>query len=85
MNDATLVKMANQIAIAVSANAAPDQAAREVAEHLLRFWSPSMRAGLMNRATGDAGLDPRVRDAVAHLRAQVQVQTQTQTQAQAGA
>ncbi len=40
MNDATLVKMANQIAAALSANAAPDQAAQEVADHLMRFWAP---------------------------------------------
>mgnify|MGYP000479266028 CR=1 FL=1 len=76
MNDATLVKMANQIAAALSANAAPDQAAQEVADHLVRFWAPPLRAGLINRAAGDAGLDPRVREAVARLRAQKQAQAQ---------
>ncbi|HMV16706.1 MAG TPA: formate dehydrogenase subunit delta [Zoogloea sp.] len=72
MNEAKLVNMANQIATAVAANAEPARAAIDVAEHLMRFWDPRMRAGLIACAGGAAGLDPLVREAVARLRDQAQ-------------
>jgi len=60
-----LVKMANQIADNLSFH---DDAVERVADHLQRFWAPSMRGKLADyAATGGAGLKPVVRDAIKRL------------------
>lgn len=41
-----LIYMANQIAANLAAQGA-DRAARETAEHITRYWDPSMRAALL--------------------------------------
>jgi formate dehydrogenase subunit delta len=60
-----LVKMANQIAENLDFH---DDAAERVADHLRRFWAPSMRQSLADyMAAGGAGLDPVVKAAVQRL------------------
>jgi formate dehydrogenase subunit delta len=59
-NDATLVRMANQIAANV-AYLPPPAAAAAVAAHLHSFWAPPMRDALQRIAEDEpAGLDPLV-------------------------
>ena len=48
-----LERMANQIAANFERLPA-DQAARAVADHLKRFWDPSMRRDLLQALSGDA-------------------------------
>lgn len=60
-----LVKMANQIAANFSFH---DDAAERIADHLRRFWAPSMRDRLIeHERSGPAGLDPAVREALKRL------------------
>lgn len=60
-----LVKMANQIADNFSFH---DDAAERTADHLRRFWAPSMRRKLAGLADdGAAGLKPLVKQAVGLL------------------
>lgn len=60
-----LVKMANQIADNFSFH---DDASARVADHIQRFWAPSMRQQLARLAeSGDAGIKPVVREAVGQL------------------
>ncbi len=63
---ADLVMMANQIA-ANFAHHPPDSAAREVADHLVRYWTPAMRAELAASGPGD-GLSPIAQRAASLLR-----------------
>jgi formate dehydrogenase subunit delta len=61
-----ILQMANQIAANFSFH--EDQVAR-VADHLNRFWAPSMRASLSAHvAQGGAGLEPVVIEAAGLLR-----------------
>lgn len=41
-----LVKMANQIALNLAANGTEEEVAEEIAQHLKRFWSPSMKRSI---------------------------------------
>ena len=60
-----LVKMANQIADNFSFH---DDSVERVADHLQRFWAPSMRRKLLEVYRGaDAGLKPAVREALERL------------------
>jgi formate dehydrogenase subunit delta len=60
-----LVKMANQIADNLCFH---DDAANRIADHLQRFWAPSMRQKLAEHiAAGGAGLKPEVAAAMARL------------------
>ena len=62
-----LVKMANQIADNFSWH---DDAVERTAEHLRRFWAPSMRASLVDfEAAGGNGLNEAARAAVRRLTA----------------
>jgi formate dehydrogenase subunit delta len=64
-----LIKMANQIAANFAYEKDPERAARAVAEHMQRFWSPTMRKDLRAYAAGDgAALQPVARAAAAALR-----------------
>jgi len=57
-----LVKMANQIAENFSFH---DDAVEQTADHLRRFWAPSMRLRLAeHEAAGGDGLSPTARQAV---------------------
>jgi formate dehydrogenase subunit delta len=63
-----LVRMVNQIAANVSYQPA-DEAAASVANHLNRFWAPSMRAQLLAYvASGGAGLDDLALQAITGVR-----------------
>ncbi|MSP04384.1 MAG: formate dehydrogenase [Acetobacteraceae bacterium] len=63
-----LVMMANQIG-AFFASQKNGDAVLATADHLQKFWEPRMRALILaHLATGGAGLDPVVRDAVSRLR-----------------
>lgn len=60
-----LVKMANQIADNFSFHA---DAVERTADHLRRFWAPSMRRQLAEYSSaGGDGLKPAVRDALQRL------------------
>jgi formate dehydrogenase subunit delta len=66
-SEATLVRMANQIA-ANSAYLPPQQAADAVATHLRSFWAPPMRETLQRIADEEpTSLDPLVLAAVEEL------------------
>lgn len=70
MNPANLVRMANQIGAFFEAMPDRQQAARDVANHILRSWEPRMRSGLLAHlaVAGEADLKPVVRDAVTLIR-----------------
>ncbi len=64
-----LVRMANQIGT-FFAHMPPETAQAAIAEHLRKFWDPRMRAQLVaSVASGEAGLQPNVHQAVMSLRA----------------
>ncbi len=68
MNIDLLIKMANEIGSFFS-GASGEQAAREVAAHLQRYWDPRMRAQMLKyyEARQGAGLSDVARGAVALL------------------
>ena len=68
MDNATTIRMANQIAAFF--NAYPhEQAIKDVADHINRFWEPRMRSAFFaHLAAGGAGLDQIVRDAAVLVR-----------------
>jgi formate dehydrogenase subunit delta len=71
MNIDLLIKMANEIGMFFS-GAAPEQAARDVANHLKRYWEPRMRHQIiayLDERRG-AGLSDVARAAVEQLRAE---------------
>lgn len=62
-----LAYMANQIG-KFFAHQPEDKAVAAIADHLVRFWDPRMRAKILaHLAEGGAGLDPLVRRAVERL------------------
>jgi formate dehydrogenase subunit delta len=61
----SLVKMANQIAENFSFH---DDAVERIADHLKRFWAPSMRQALSAYCAADGeGVKPGVREALDKL------------------
>ncbi len=71
MNVEHLVKMANEIGAFFAGASTPEQAARDVATHIKRYWEPRMRqAMLAHFARGGAGLTALARSAVAILAAE---------------
>jgi formate dehydrogenase subunit delta len=68
MNIDHLIKMANEIGFFFEAESPPEQAPRDVANHLKRFWEPRMRRDMIaHYARGGAGLTDLAREAVAIL------------------
>lgn len=64
-----LVRMANQIGEFFSSYPSPDEAADGIADHLRRFWTPSMREKLLHYAERDGkDLSEPVRAALGRLR-----------------
>ncbi|MGD2128521.1 MAG: formate dehydrogenase subunit delta [Lysobacterales bacterium] len=60
-----LTAMANQIADNFSFH---DDAVERIADHIQRFWAPSMRRRIMEfNASGGDGLRPEVKEAVRRL------------------
>lgn len=68
MDNAKLIRMANQIAQFFEAWPDPDAASGEVANHLRRYWTPAMRARIIE-SVGRGGEEaaPAVRAAVLRL------------------
>lgn len=63
-----LVKMANEIGAFFRAEADPEDAARQIATHIRKFWDPRMRRQMLEHyAAGGDGLEGPVRQAVALL------------------
>ncbi len=68
MDDATTIRMANQIADFFKPYPA-EVARKEIAGHINRFWVPQMRAAFFTLvAAGGAGLDPAVMAAAGEVR-----------------
>ena len=64
-----LVKMVNQIALNLIPNGDEDEVAEQVAAHLERFWSPSMKTLLLDAySESDIGLSPVSEKAVKQLK-----------------
>lgn len=72
MDVQNLVRMANQIGQFFHSYPDHDEAVREVAAHLRRFWEPRMRHALVEHMSrgGDDGLLPLVREALHLMQAQ---------------
>lgn len=65
MNIEHLVKMANEIAAFFLSESPPEQAAKDVANHLQRFWDPRMRREIVAHGqAGGAGLSQLASSAV---------------------
>ncbi len=63
-----LVRMANQIAMNLEFGGNREKAASGVADHLTRFWEPSMRAAIIEHyRSGGEGLSETAALAVAKL------------------
>ena len=75
MNIDLLIKMANEIGDFFTGASDPQQASRDVANHLKRYWDPRMRREIVScwRA-GAPELTPVARAAVALLAAQAGAQ-----------
>jgi formate dehydrogenase subunit delta len=68
MNVEHLVRMANEIGAFYATESSGEDAVRNIATHLQRFWEPRMRVQILDHlAAGGEGLDPPVREAVARL------------------
>ena len=70
MNPSNLIKMANQIGAFFEAMPDQQQAARDVAGHILKSWEPRMRTGFLAHVatSGDEALKPVVREALLYIR-----------------
>jgi formate dehydrogenase subunit delta len=70
MKPSKLLNMANQIGAFFEAMPDREQGINDVADHILRFWEPRMRTGLLDYidVAGDGELKPIVRDALPMLR-----------------
>ncbi|MDE2259007.1 MAG: formate dehydrogenase subunit delta [Betaproteobacteria bacterium] len=66
MNAEHLIKMANDIGAFFEAMPNREQATKDVAAHIRKFWEPRMQKSLMAYLSthGDAGLKDIVRDAL---------------------
>jgi len=71
MNIDLLIKMANEIGEFFAGATDAEAAARDVANHLKRFWEPRMRAQMLRyyEERGGAGLSEVAKSAVALLAA----------------
>ena len=70
MNTDHLIKMVNEISAFFGGESGPEQAPKEVAAHLKKFWEPRMRAKFLVLADGNAeSMKPIVREAVTTHRA----------------
>jgi len=69
MNIENLVKMANEIGLFFAAEADRDQAAKDMASHLQKFWEPRMRARMLEHyAQGGKGLESLPMSAIGMLK-----------------
>jgi formate dehydrogenase subunit delta len=71
MNIDHLIKMANEIGFFFEGESPPQQAPRDVANHIKRYWEPRMRQEMLaHYARGGAGLTDLGRAAVALIAAE---------------
>ena len=72
MNTDLLIKMANEIGEFFDGASEPQQAVRDVAAHLKRYWEPRMRAQIIRYCAErhGAGLTDLARQAVGLLQAE---------------
>ena len=72
MNIDHLIKMANEISAFFAAEPDPEQAVRDVASHLRRFWEPRMRSQIIAyyEQRQGAGLVDLAKGAIALLAAE---------------
>jgi formate dehydrogenase subunit delta len=79
MNIDLLIKMANEISAFFAPEADQQQAARDVASHLRRFWEPRMRAQIIayHEQRQGAGLSDLAQSAVALLAAESKAKAAT--------
>jgi len=71
MNVDHLVKMANEIGMFFAGASPPEQAPRDIATHLRRYWEPRMREAMLSHfKQGGAGLTDVARSGVALLAAE---------------
>ena len=65
MDQANLIKMANQIGAFFEAMPNHEQAVKDIAAHIQRSWDPRMRLALLQHIgdTADTELSPMVREA----------------------
>ncbi|MBV9343570.1 MAG: formate dehydrogenase subunit delta [Gammaproteobacteria bacterium] len=72
MNTDLLIKMANEISEFFAGASEPQQAARDVAAHLRRYWEPRMRAQIISYCAErhGAGLTDLARHGVELLQAE---------------
>ncbi len=60
-----LITMANQIGRFFKSTPDPEEAKKDIAMHLKRFWALTMRLQLIEHAQNEgAGLEPIVKDAI---------------------
>lgn len=78
MNAEHLVKMTNEISAFFVSEVGGEKAAREVCNHLKRFWDPRMRKAMLAHfdTTDGAGLDDAAKAGVALLAQEVSVARQ---------
>jgi formate dehydrogenase subunit delta len=71
MNIDLLIKMANEIGEFFATASDPEQAARDVAAHLRRYWEPRMRAQILDyyEERQGAGLTELAKSGIAVLHA----------------
>jgi len=73
MSPDKLVYMANQIG-KFFAHEGEEKAALGIADHIVKFWDPRMRAAILAHLdSGGAGLEPATRRAIERLRPAVAV------------
>lgn len=73
MHIENLIKMANQIGLFFEAEPDQEQAAKDIASHLKRFWDPRMRTAIIAHVDqGGTGLKEIVTTAIKSQREQLQ-------------
>jgi formate dehydrogenase subunit delta len=82
MNIDLLIKMTNEISEFFGTASEPDQAARDVAAHIRRYWEPRMRAQMLDyyEQRQGAGLSELAKSGIAVLHAAARPQPSADAQ-----
>ena len=73
MNDDNLIRMANQIGAFFESMPDRQEASRDLATHIKKFWDPRMRRALLVRVdSGNHQLSPLVLESINEHRADLQ-------------
>ncbi|GHB01696.1 formate dehydrogenase subunit delta [Modicisalibacter luteus] len=65
MTPEKLVRMANQIGAYFEADPQPEHARQQIAEHIKKFWAPTMRRTLVDSLDQGAASEPQLNELVA--------------------